>query len=188
MKAVTELADRLKCPVVTTFKGKGLISDHHPLAGGVLGRSGTPIASWFMNESELLLVFGASFTNHTGITSKKPTIQVDYDPVALAKFHSVDCLIYGEIGRTVQILLDEPQGHALSAEGPSLVEIVSDEVVLLTVSRPGHFRINSLREFHLLPKSPKMADCNRKCNHGKLTVTNSGQFGEGFQSKSRQLV
>lgn len=111
-EAVIELAERLKCPVVTTFKGKGLISDHHPLAGGVLGRSGTPIASWFMNESDLLLVLGASFSNHTGITSKKPTIQVDYDPVALAKFHSVDCLVYGEIGRTVQILLDELQAHA----------------------------------------------------------------------------
>jgi pyruvate oxidase len=31
--------------VVTTFKAKGLISDAHELAGGVLGRSGTPIAS-----------------------------------------------------------------------------------------------------------------------------------------------
>ena len=27
-------------------------------AGGVLGRSGTPVASWLMNESDLLLVFG----------------------------------------------------------------------------------------------------------------------------------
>ena len=111
MEAVSQLADQLKCPVVTTFKGKGLISDHHPLAGGVLGRSGTPIASWFMNESDLLLVLGASFSNHTGITSKKPTIQVDYDPEALAKFHSVDCLVYGEIGRTVQILREELQGQ-----------------------------------------------------------------------------
>lgn len=38
------------CPVVTTFKAKGQIADSHPLSAGVLGRSGTPIASWFMNE------------------------------------------------------------------------------------------------------------------------------------------
>ena len=37
-----------------------------------------------MNESDLLLVLGASFSNHTGITPKKPTIQVDFDPMALA--------------------------------------------------------------------------------------------------------
>jgi thiamine pyrophosphate-dependent acetolactate synthase large subunit-like protein len=65
MGAVVALAERMKAPVATTFKAKGLIPDHHPLGCGVLGRSGTPIASWFMNESDLLIVFGASFSNHT---------------------------------------------------------------------------------------------------------------------------
>ncbi|MEM8499348.1 MAG: thiamine pyrophosphate-binding protein, partial [Pseudomonadota bacterium] len=63
MDAIVELADALDCPVVTTFKAKGQIADSHPLAAGVLGRSGTPIASWFMNECDLQLVFGASFSN-----------------------------------------------------------------------------------------------------------------------------
>ena len=61
MAAVRALADQLGAPVATTFKGKGLIADTHPLGCGVLGRSGTPIASWFMNESDLIVVFGASF-------------------------------------------------------------------------------------------------------------------------------
>ena len=98
--AVIELAEMLNAPVVTTFKGKGLIPDHHPLGCGVLGRSGTPIASWFMNESDLLCVFGASFSKHTGVTPKKPTIQVDFDPLALSKFFKVDAAVWGEIGRT----------------------------------------------------------------------------------------
>ncbi len=106
MDAITRLAERLRCPVVTTFKGKGLISDRHPLGCGVLGRSGTPIASWFMNESDLLVVFGASFSNHTGITPKKPTIQVDFDPMMLGKFHAVDLPVWGEIGATVARLED----------------------------------------------------------------------------------
>ena len=48
MKAVIGLAEDLNCPVLTTFKAKGQIPDTHPLAGGVLGRSGTPIPfpSW----------------------------------------------------------------------------------------------------------------------------------------------
>ncbi|MFQ5460816.1 MAG: thiamine pyrophosphate-binding protein, partial [Anaerolineae bacterium] len=90
MTGVVALAEALGAPVVTTFKAKGLIADSHPLGGGVLGRSGTPIASWLMNESDALLVLGASFSNHTGITPKRPTVQVDYDPVALGKFHAVD--------------------------------------------------------------------------------------------------
>jgi thiamine pyrophosphate-dependent acetolactate synthase large subunit-like protein len=106
MPAVIELADKLNAPVLTTFKGKGLISDTHPLGCGVLGRSGTPIASWFMNECDALLVMGASFSNHTGITPKKPTIQVDFDALALGRFHAIDCPVWGEIGTTSRLLIE----------------------------------------------------------------------------------
>jgi thiamine pyrophosphate-dependent acetolactate synthase large subunit-like protein/nitrite reductase/ring-hydroxylating ferredoxin subunit len=104
MDEVVSLAEALRCPVITTFKGKGVIADSHPLAGGVLGRSGTPVASWFMNESDLLIVFGASFSNHTGITPKIPTIQVDFDPMILGKFHAVAAPVWGEIGVTARLL------------------------------------------------------------------------------------
>lgn len=110
MEAIISYAESLDCPVITTFKGKGLIADNHPLGCGVLGRSGTPIASWFMNESDLLMVFGASFSNHTGITPKKPIIQVDVDPMALSKFHKVDVALWGEISETVQLLKSQTQG------------------------------------------------------------------------------
>lgn len=104
MEPIIELAETLNAPIITTFKGKGLISDSHPLAGGVLGRSGTPIASWLMNESDTLLVLGASFSNHTGITPKKPTIQVDFEAMMLGKFHAVDAPVWGEIGVTVELM------------------------------------------------------------------------------------
>ena len=104
MKEIIALAENLKCPVMTTFKAKGQISDNHPLGCGVLGRSGTPIASWFMNESDLLVVIGASFSKHTGITPKLPTIQIDFDPLALSKFHSIDAAVWGEISVTVKML------------------------------------------------------------------------------------
>ncbi len=111
MEPVVALAEQLKAPVITTFKAKGQIADSHPLAGGVLGRSGTPIASWLMNESDCLLVFGASFSNHTGISPKKPTIQVDFDLLSLAKFHAVDVPVWGEIGVTAQALSSALAGH-----------------------------------------------------------------------------
>ena len=43
-----------------------------------------------MNEADLLLVLGASFSNHTGIYAGHPIIQVDFDPMQLGKFHPVD--------------------------------------------------------------------------------------------------
>ena len=106
MPGIIGLAERLNAPVITTFKGKGQISDNHTLAGGVLGRSGTPVASWLMNESDLLVVLGASFSNHTGITPKIPTIQVDFEPMALGKFHPVTVPVLGEIGVTCRLIAD----------------------------------------------------------------------------------
>ena len=108
MEAITALAEQLGAPVITTFKAKGQIADDHPLACGVLGRSGTPIASWFMNESDALLVLGASFSNHTGIYPGKPIVQVDFDPLALGKFHPVTVPVWGEIGVTVELLAERP--------------------------------------------------------------------------------
>lgn len=115
MDKVIEFAELLNAPVLTTFKGKGQISDHHPLGCGVLGRSGTPIASWFMNEADLLCVFGASFSNHTGITPKIPTIQVDFDQMALAKFHKIDIPVWGELSVTLETFCNRLEGQTVAA-------------------------------------------------------------------------
>lgn len=102
--AVIALAEQVGAAVATTFKGKGLISDQHDLGCGVLGRSGTPIASWFMNEADLIVAWGASFANHTGIAEYKPIIQVDFDPMMVGRFHSVDLPILGDVGATATLL------------------------------------------------------------------------------------
>ncbi|MGI9611067.1 MAG: thiamine pyrophosphate-binding protein [Acidimicrobiia bacterium] len=103
---IAALAQRIDAPVITTFKAKGSISDHHPLGCGVLGRSGTPVGSSMMGGADCLLVLGASFSNHTGISEKKPTIQVDFDRMMLGKFHPVDVPLWGEIGSTVATLAE----------------------------------------------------------------------------------
>jgi thiamine pyrophosphate-dependent acetolactate synthase large subunit-like protein len=110
---VIELAERLGAPVITTFKAKGQIPDVHPLACGVVGRSGTPVASWMMNEADVLIVLGASFSNHTGIYPNKPTVQVDVDPLQLGKFHPVSAPVWGDIGVVIGQLMS-----ALPTEAP----------------------------------------------------------------------
>jgi thiamine pyrophosphate-dependent acetolactate synthase large subunit-like protein/nitrite reductase/ring-hydroxylating ferredoxin subunit len=122
MAEVVALAELLNAPVLTTFKAKGQISDGHPLAAGVLGRSGTPVASWCMNECDLILVFGASFADHTGITPKKPTIQVDFDPMALGRFHSVELPVLGEIGLTASWLRTALEAPQAQDQRPALAE------------------------------------------------------------------
>ena len=115
MGDIISFAERLNVPIATTFKAKGQIPDNHPLAAGVLGRSGTPIASWFMNECDLIIALGSSFSKHTGIEKSKPIIQVDFDPLQLGRFHAIEYPVLGEIGVTV---------NAFSAEikKPSMID------------------------------------------------------------------
>ena len=124
MSSVITLAETLGGPVATTFKAKGQIADSHPLAAGVMGRSGTPIASWFMNEADLLLVFGASFSDHTGIYEGAPTIQVDTDPMRLAKRSPVTVPVMGDVGVTADLMLSEIA--ASGAASMNLREEVAD--------------------------------------------------------------
>jgi thiamine pyrophosphate-dependent acetolactate synthase large subunit-like protein/nitrite reductase/ring-hydroxylating ferredoxin subunit len=105
------LAERLGAPVLTTFRAKGLVPDTHPLGAGVLGRSGTPVASWLMNESDLLVVVGASFSNHTGIAAYKPIVQVDDRPDAIGRFHAVTAPVQADAALALAALgdaLDQP--------------------------------------------------------------------------------
>ena len=98
------LAERLSAPVLTTFRAKGLLPDDHPLAAGVLGRSGTPVASWLMNESDLVLVVGASFSNHTGIATYKPLVCVDDSPASVGRFNRVDAAVLGDAALSLTAL------------------------------------------------------------------------------------
>ncbi|HSS67275.1 MAG TPA: thiamine pyrophosphate-binding protein [Nocardioidaceae bacterium] len=103
---IVDLAERLNAPVLTTFKAKGLVPDKHPLGAGVLGRSGTPVASWLMNESDLLIVVGASFSNHTGIAPYKPIVQIDDEPSAIGRFDAVTASVLGDSAIAVRALID----------------------------------------------------------------------------------
>ena len=120
MADVIAFAEHSGAPVATTFKAKGQISDSHPLAAGVLGRSGTPVASWFMNECDLILALGASFSNHTGIEKSKPVIQVDFDPAQLGRFHAIDIPVLGDIGLTVRYFTDALSNHIFASQSDEI--------------------------------------------------------------------
>ncbi|MCK5077188.1 MAG: thiamine pyrophosphate-binding protein, partial [Calditrichia bacterium] len=114
MNEIIALSEKLRAPILTTFKAKGQIADNHPLAAGVLGKSGTPVSAYFMNSADLLIVFGASFAQHTGIDKSKPIIQVDFEQMTLAKFHAVDNPIWGDVGITANMFSEKLAGYSQS--------------------------------------------------------------------------
>ncbi len=123
MQEIIALAERLGAPVITTFKAKGQIPDTHPLATGVLGRSGTPVSSRMMNTADLLLVFGASFSEHTGIDPHKPTIQVDLDRMTLGRFHGVSLPVWGDAAVTARLIMESlPEELPAEDRRPEIAE------------------------------------------------------------------
>jgi thiamine pyrophosphate-dependent acetolactate synthase large subunit-like protein len=76
-----------------------------------------------MTRADLLIVFGASFSQHTGIATNKPIIQVDYDRMALGKFHPIDEAVWGDIGTTAAILRRQlPPGRSAEDQRGELAD------------------------------------------------------------------
>ncbi|WP_112249243.1 thiamine pyrophosphate-binding protein [Kribbella monticola] len=119
---VRRLAEHLNSPVLTTFKAKGLVPDTHPLGAGVLGRSGTPVASWLMNESDLLVVVGASFSNHTGIAAYKQIVQLDDDHAAIGRFDAVTVDVLGDAALSLTALIDRLPETKATDQRPDVAE------------------------------------------------------------------
>ncbi len=119
---VRRLAEHLNSPVLTTFKAKGLVPDTHPLGAGVLGRSGTPVASWLMNESDLLIVIGASFSNHTGIAAYKQIVQLDDDHAAIGRFDAVTVDVLGDAALSLNALIERLPEVKATDQRPDVAE------------------------------------------------------------------
>ena len=103
---VRELAERLGAPGAHHVPGQGPACPTPTRSAPACSAApGTPVASWLMNESDLLLVVGASFANHTGIAPYKPIVQVDDAPAAIGRFHPVDVGVLGDAAVTLRALL-----------------------------------------------------------------------------------
>jgi thiamine pyrophosphate-dependent acetolactate synthase large subunit-like protein len=52
------------------------------------------------------VVFGASFSNHTGIDELKDIIQIDFDRMALGKFHPVTVPVWGDAAESARMIAE----------------------------------------------------------------------------------
>ncbi|MDA8402817.1 MAG: thiamine pyrophosphate-binding protein [Desulfobacteraceae bacterium] len=186
MTSVMNLAESLRLPVITTFKAKGQVPDTHPLACGVVGLSGTPIAAHFMNHSDLLIVLGATFSKHTGILKTKPTIQVDFDPMMLGKFHSITVPVWGEIAATAAILLDKSQGYRPRSDPRSEIAALWANWREEKQRRARENRGNGISSANLFAAMSRQTPDN-----AVITVdvgNNTYSFGRYFESRAQSVI
>ena len=102
-KQFYELIDAFKCPVLTTWKSIGLLSDNHPLYAGRPGAVGQTAANKIQQTCDLLLVLGAQMNldqvayNLDGVAPDAIKIVVDIDKAELNKFNDSWVKIHADI-------------------------------------------------------------------------------------------
>tara|TARA_Y100000310_G_scaffold13312_1_gene13590 strand:+ start:235 stop:1491 length:1257 start_codon:yes stop_codon:yes gene_type:complete len=105
-KVLLALAKKISAPIATTFRSKGIINEDNDLSIGCHGGIGTTTATTLVKDSDLLIVIGSSFSEMTNIPNKK-TIQIDINPMIIAKTHPVEVPLWGNSSIILPKLLRE---------------------------------------------------------------------------------
>jgi acetolactate synthase I/II/III large subunit len=105
------LAEALMCPVATTFKGKGVFNETHPLALGPIGMHGHLEANRLILEADVLLAVGTRFSDRsTGKVSdfvpKTTVIHIDVDPSEINKNKKADLGIVGDVKASMRMMIN----------------------------------------------------------------------------------
>jgi len=112
-----ELAKKITAPIVTTFRAKGVVDEYDDFYVGSHGGIGSTAAAELVAKSDLLIVIGSSFSEMTNIPEKK-TVQIDINPLMIAKTHPVDVALLGNsallIPKLTNIVKDRPDEQYLA--------------------------------------------------------------------------
>jgi acetolactate synthase-1/2/3 large subunit len=102
LEEVKELAELLTIPVVTTFTGKGVLPDDHPLALGVVGIfANTPGGEELLRSADLVFLVGMKNSQSSTFAWSVPTpqqkvIQLDIDPIEVGRIFRTDVPLVGD--------------------------------------------------------------------------------------------
>lgn len=108
-EALLKFAEKIKAPITTTFRAKGVVDEYEDLYVGSHGGIGSTASTKLVDDSDLLIVVGSSFSDMTQIPEKK-TVQIDIDPLMIARRFPVEV---GLVGNSSEIL---PVLHELVEE------------------------------------------------------------------------
>ena len=139
-----------------------------------------------MNESDLILTLGASFSNHTGIERGKTIIQVGFERMQLGKFHPVTLPVWSEIGAFYQAAMP---ALARPADTPNQVAELSERWAIWReekASRLGEFRNQGLHSYSIFDALSRLApkDAIISVDVGNNTYS----FGRYFETSGQPVL
>jgi acetolactate synthase-1/2/3 large subunit len=108
--ALETLAERLGAPIATTFYGRGVLPESHPMVTGIAGTFMPPASAEFVPDADALLVVGAQLAGKTtrfgDLWQAATIVQVDVDAEAIGHHRPVDVGVLGDARRTVEALVE----------------------------------------------------------------------------------
>jgi pyruvate oxidase len=93
-KKVLDFATKISAPIVTTFRAKGIIDEDHALLAGCHGGIGSTAAGELVDNTDLLVVIGSSFSDLTQLPQKR-MVQIDINMKNIAKKYPVEVGLLG---------------------------------------------------------------------------------------------
>ena len=104
------LAEKRNIPVATSLMGRSAFPSDHSLYTGMIGMHGTKASNAGVNNSDLVIVLGARFSdrvvsNHSKFAHNSKIIQIDIDPAEVNKNITVADALVGSIKECLTRLL-----------------------------------------------------------------------------------
>lgn len=100
-----KFAEKIKAPITTTFRAKGVVDEFEKLYVGSHGGVGSTASTKLVDDADLLIVVGSSFSDMTQIPEKK-TVQIDIDPLMIARRFPVAAGLIGNCSEILPKLFD----------------------------------------------------------------------------------
>src|SRR6059058_4891822 len=106
------LLDALNIPTFATVHGLGAVPQQAPYYLGMVGMHGTRAANTALNETDLLMVFGARLDDRvTGEPSRfaphARIVHFEIDPAQLDRVRACDLPVIGDLAETIPVFYDE---------------------------------------------------------------------------------
>ncbi|HSD30920.1 MAG TPA: thiamine pyrophosphate-dependent enzyme, partial [Gemmatimonadales bacterium] len=110
------LAERLEAPVATTFQGKGVFPESHPLfLWNGFGAAAAPFARGVAERRRGTLAIGCRFgevgTGSYGLEPPRPLLHVDIDPAVPGRNYETDVAVAADAAAFVRALLPRLTGR-----------------------------------------------------------------------------
>jgi pyruvate oxidase len=89
-----KLASKINAPIMATFRAKGVVDENESIYVGCHGGIGSTAASELMTKADLLIAIGSSFSD-LSLIPQKPTVQIDINPLMIARRYPVEVALLG---------------------------------------------------------------------------------------------